>query len=48
MSAALIANDLDIHEAFGSLHQSAMTKKKKIDSEDWIVKTNVEYSIKAF
>ena len=30
MSAALIANDLDIHEAFGSLHQSAMTKKKLI------------------
>ena len=28
-SAALIANDPDIHEAFGSLHQSAMTKKKK-------------------
>ena len=26
-SAALIANDPDIHEAFGSLHQSAMTKK---------------------
>ena len=48
-SATLIANDPDIHEAFGSLHQSAMTKKKKkIDSEDWIVKTNVEYSIKAF
>lgn len=47
MSAALIANDLDIHEAFGSLHQSAMTKKK-IDSEEWIVKTNVENGIKAF
>ena len=30
MSAALIANDLDIHEAFGSLHQSAMTKKRLI------------------
>ena len=46
-SAALIANDPDIHEAFGSLHQSAMTKKK-IDSEEWIVKTNVENGIKAF
>ena len=29
-SAALIANDPDIHEAFGSLHQSAMTKKRLI------------------
>ena len=38
MSAALIANDLDIHEAFGSLHQSAMTKKKK---KKLIVKTGL-------
>ena len=29
-SATLIANDPDIHEAFGSLHQSAMTKKRLI------------------
>ena len=29
-SATLIANDPDIHEAFGSLNQSVMTKKKLI------------------
>ena len=29
-SAALITNDPDIHEVFGSLHQSAMTKKRLI------------------
>ena len=36
-SATLIANDSDIHESFGSLHQSAMTKKK-IDSENGLLK----------
>lgn len=33
-SATLIANDSDIHESFGSLHQSAMTKKILIAKMD--------------
>ena len=48
-SAKLIASDLDIDEAFKSMHQSIMTKIKHYASEDWIViEKIVKHSIKIF
>ena len=47
-SAKLIANDLDIDKAFGSVHQSVMMKIKHFFCKGWIVKTIVEHGIKIF
>ena len=47
-SAKLIASDLDIKETFKSMHQSIMTKIKKL-CEDWIVSdVIIKHSIKIF
>ena len=47
-SPKLIANDWVIDNAFGSMHQRAMTKIINSVCKYWIVKTIVEYSIKVF
>ena len=44
-SAKLIVNDSDIDKPFGSIHQSAMTKIKKNNSQDWAFKTIVEHGL---
>ena len=44
-SAKLIVNDSDIDKPFGSIHQSAMTKIKKNNSQDWTFKTIVEHGL---
>ena len=44
----LIANYSEGDKAFGSIHESIMTKIKRFLSKDWIVKTIVEYGIKIF
>ena len=41
----LIVNNSDINKAFRSIHQSAITKIKKIFSDDWIVKKIVNHDI---
>ena len=43
-SAKLVANYSDIDKAFGSMHQSVMTKTKNFVSKGWIVKTIVKHS----
>ena len=48
LSTKLIVNDLDIDEAFGSMHHSVITKMKNSVSKDCIVKTIVEHGIKIF
>ena len=45
-SANLTVNDSDIDEAFGSMHQSVMTKIENSARIDWIVKITVEHDIK--
>ena len=48
-SGKLIASDLDIDEAFRSMHQSIMTKMKNYACEDWIVvDVTIKHSIKVF
>ena len=45
----LITSDLDIDEAFKSMHQSIITKTKKYTCEDYIVlDTIIKHSIKIF
>ena len=41
-------NDLDIYEAFRSMHQSVITKIEHFGIEDWIAKTIMEHRIKIF
>ena len=48
-STKLIASDLDIVEAFKSMHQGIMTKIKNDNHEDWIVLDVImKHSIKIF
>ena len=48
-TAKLIASDLDIDEAFKSMHQSIMTKIKNYACKDWIVLDAViKHCIKIF
>ena len=47
-SAKLIVSDSDINKAFGSIHESVMTKIKNYVIEDCIVKAIVEHGIKIF
>ena len=48
-SNKLIASDLDINEAFESMHQSIMTKIKNYTFEDWILlDVIIRHSIKIF
>ena len=48
-TAELIVSGSDIHEAFKSMHQSIMRKRKNSASEDWIaIETIVKYSIKRY
>ena len=48
LSAELIANDSHIDTTFRSMHQSVMTRIKKINSEDCIATTIVKHGIKIF
>ena len=44
-----MASDLDIDEAFKSIHQSIMTKIRKYACEDWIaLDVIIKHSIKIF
>ena len=48
-STRLIGSDLDIDEAFKSMHQSIIRKIKKYAYEDWIVLgAIIKHSIKIF
>ena len=47
-SPKLIANDLKIDKAFGSMYQTVMMKIKNSVRKDWIVDIVVEHGIKIF
>ena len=44
LNSKLIWNDLEIDEAFKSMHQSVIKKIWNLDIEEWIVKTTMEHS----
>ena len=49
LNAKLIASDSDVDEAFKSLHQSIMIKRKNYACKDWMVlDVIIKHSIKIF